>query len=100
MDLLGLFAGQLQYSRETPESMALVVHARSLVESRFGSEVGAPSPSDLADWILQVSGLKSEFTNGHLTQELIKDLVVAKYRSITDLKSLWYDRPRLRVIPP
>lgn len=95
-----ILGGLLQYTEASEHSLALVQHARDLANRSFGGVVPVPTSANIREWVSVVQGLKAEFTNGDTTRGLMEELIRVRYQHISGNCQLWYDVPRLRIIPP
>jgi hypothetical protein len=93
-----LFDGALLFDAATPASTALVQHAQDLIREAFAELDPQHAQEQLGvdAFIEIIAPLKTRFTNGDKTKELVR----AYMESLgMDLRDTYFDVPRLRVVP-
>lgn len=96
-----IYDGSLTIAVGVPESMALVQHAKNIVEDIFQNQIdliGTEDFSDVQQFVQKAKQAKSKFTNDSLTREILVELIKKRY-SQTNSTGLLYDVPRLRIVP-
>lgn len=97
-----IFDGGVSMLSETAESIALRDHALNIITTVFGvkPEDFEPDPSEagIADFVAKATKVKSTFTDGADTQDLVKALIRSRYDADL-IPHMIYDKPRLRIIP-
>jgi len=93
-----LFDGALLFSSATPATTALTQHAQELVQEAFGDidPLHAQEQLEVECFIELVGPLKTRFTNGDTTKQLVRDYMVSLGMN---LKDTYFDVPRLRIVP-
>ena len=90
-----LYGGQVMVYSASPESLALVEHARDLIAEAFGSKDPQTAQHDMPveDFAALLAELKPKFIHHPESKELIKALL-ASFRC--DLDRTYFDVPRMR----
>jgi len=93
-----LFDGALLFDAATPASTALIGHAQDLAREAFGDidPLHAQEHLGVESFIDLVGPLKTRFTNGERTKELVREYMLSLGM---DLHDTYFDVPRLRVVP-
>ncbi len=96
-----IFEGNLMLFNACNKSKALVNHALEYSQQHLGIFFGSTAKTvenNLSDFVKKTTALKKTFTNCEKTKALLEDLILQRYSAYQEFK-LFYDVPRLRVIP-
>jgi hypothetical protein len=96
-----IFDGNLMLFNACDKSKALVNHAIEYAQEHLGVFFGSsamPLENNLSDFVKKTTALKKTFTNCEKTKALLEELIFQRYSAYQELE-LFYDVPRLRVIP-
>lgn len=93
-----VFAGDLFLHTDLAGTKALCAHAKAMIDEAFAGfdPERAQFAMDVPEFVRRVGPLKSGFTNGHRTKELVRELVAELG---ADPEMTYFDVPRLRVVP-
>jgi hypothetical protein len=91
-----LFAGHIVIDPATPAMTALVDHARGIIRETFGEldPERAQTTMPVEEYVEKIGPMKSRFTNDARTKVLVREVLT---EAGCDLKSTYFDVPRLRV---
>jgi hypothetical protein len=101
LDLKRVYKGDLTLFSTIPCSKAMVTHALTLKDeylSEFEPLDFSCDSTFLNNFVTQATKLKKRFTNGDDTMALLEQLIEQRYQTYL-MYGLFYDVPRLRVIP-
>lgn len=98
-DLGSLFFGELFLHPCNDASNRLVAHAKEVAHKAFGGIpcLNGNSETELKEFIEKAEKAKSSFTNSSIIKEILEELILTRYEA--SVKNLFYDVPRLRIIP-
>lgn len=101
LEIQDIYDGSLTIAVKVPESMALVQHARNIVEDIFENQIDLIKTADFLDvkqFVQKAKQAKSKFTNDSTTREILVELIKKRYLK-NNTTNLLYDVPRLRIVP-
>jgi hypothetical protein len=93
-----VFKGDILIYNGLPGLMALVEHSKAMIAEAFAPHDPETAQYEMTveEFIRRVAPLKSGFTNGQKTKELMREFLI---EFGCDPDSTYYDLPRLRVVP-
>lgn len=101
VDVEQIYKGSLFFASASDSSRKLCTFAQSIVEDVFGSRINEISTDLLTDvnsFVSKATKCKSTFTNDKSAHNLLKYLILDRYK-LTNNDRLLFDVPRLRVVP-
>ena len=95
-----IFQGSLVFLEPLEPTKKLVTWAEKCLLNEFGESLSLANGNDetLNDFIRRAQATKTTFTNHEYTKQLLEEILLIRYSNYLGHK-LYYDVPRLRIIP-
>lgn len=95
-----IFQGSLVFLEPLKQTGDLIVWAEECLFKEFGESLSLVDSNDesLNDFIRRAQATKTTFTNHDYTKQLLEEILLKRYSNYLD-HTLYYDVPRLRIIP-
>ena len=95
-----IFQGSLVFLEALEPTKKLIAWVEKCLSKEFGDSLSLASSNDeaLSDFIRKAQATKTTFTNHEYTKQLLEEILLTRYSNYLD-HTLYYDVPRLRIIP-
>ena len=95
-----IFQGSLVMLEPLEPTKKLITWVGKCLLNEFGESLSLANSNDeaLSDFIRRAQATKTTFTNHEYTKQLLEEILLTRYSNYLD-HTLYYDVPRLRIIP-
>ena len=95
-----IFQGSLVFLEPLEPTKKLIIWVEKCLLNEFGESLSLANSNDeaLNNFIRRAQATKTTFTNHDYTKQLLEEILLTRYSNYLD-HTLYYDVPRLRIIP-